>query len=292
MRSSLLSGASVAVAAVAGLVLNPLQATAAVADVPADCGVYTSAYRSDGQRLSYGYAAQKTSVTAYPGDKLAWVPSAHQQLGGAGDTDLFISTEVAAHPTDGYLYRLDRRGERTNGVWKMTQNTATRMKSGFANTRILASGTYLYRVAGTSLYRYSLTWPNGVPTLSAPTTLKTTGWDSVKTLTFERTEGTGAAAVDVLIGTKTNGELKEWRINLTAPTTIGSTVLRASGWSSFASLGTGYCQSHPNGRPILGIAATGSASVYFDANAKDRIGTDIKGGSLGALGWTAKAYGQ
>ncbi|ONI68111.1 hypothetical protein BWI15_34270 [Kribbella sp. ALI-6-A] len=292
MRRLILSGASVAVAAVAGLVLNSLPATAAVADVPADCGVYASAYRSDGQRLSYGYAGSKTSVTAYAGDKLAWVPSAQQQLGGAGDTDLFISTEVAAHPTDGYLYRLDRRGVRTDGVWKMTQNTATRLKSGFANTRILASGTYLYRVAGTALYRYQLTWPNGVPTLSAPTTLKTTGWDSVKTLTYERTEGTGAAAVDVLVGTKTNGELKEWRINLATPTTIGSTVLRASGWSSFASLSTGYCSNHPAGRPMLAITAAGSASVYFDANQTDRLGTDIKGGSLGALGWTAKAYGQ
>ncbi|GAB2557137.1 hypothetical protein [Kribbella endophytica] len=289
MRKALLAAALTAT----GLVLSTQQyAVAAVADVPVDCGVYMSAYRSDGQRLSYGYNGNKTSITSYPGDKLAWVPSAQQQLGGAGDTDLFISTEVAAHPTDGYLYRLDRRGERTNGVWKMTQNTATRMKSGFANTRILASGTYLYRVAGTSLYRYQLTWPNGVPTLSAPTTLKTTGWDSVKTLTFERTEGTGAAAVDVLVGTKTNGELKEWRINLATPTTIGSTVLQASGWSSFAALSTGYCGSHPAGRPLLGVASTGSASVYFDANATDQIGTDIKGGSLGALGWTAKAYGQ
>jgi hypothetical protein len=289
MRKALLAAALTAT----GLVLSTQQyAAAAVADVPVDCGVYMSAYRSDGQRLSYGYDGNKTSITSYPGDKLAWVPSAQQQLGGAGDTDLFISTEVAAHPTDGYLYRLDRRGERTNGVWKMTQNTATRMKSGFANTRILASGTYLYRVAGTSLYRYQLTWPNGVPTLSAPTTLKTTGWDSVKTLTFERTEGTGAAAVDVLVGTKTNGELKEWRINLATPTTIGSTVLQTSGWSSFASLSTGYCGAHPAGRPLLGVASTGSASVYFDANATDRIGTDIKGGSLGALGWTAKAYGQ
>jgi hypothetical protein len=29
-----------------------------------------------------------------------------------------------------------------------------------------------------------------------------------------------------------------------------------------------------------------------DASAKDWDGTDIKGGSLGALGWTAKAYGH
>ena len=53
-----------------------------------------------------------------------------------------------------------------------------------------------------------------------------------------------------------------------------------------------YCDSRPNGRALMGITAEGRASVYFDANAKDRIGTDIKGGSLGALGWTAKAYGQ
>ncbi|MEV8372518.1 hypothetical protein AB0P21_07255 [Kribbella sp. NPDC056861] len=284
--------AAVGAIALAGTALTALPASAAVGDVPAECAVYTTAYRSDGQRLSYGYDARKTSITSYPGDKLTWVPSAQQQIGGAGDTDLFISSELVTHPTDGYLYDLERRGERTNGVWKMTKNTATRMSSGFANTRILTIGTYVYRVAGTALYRYTLTYTGGKYVVSAPTTLKATGWDAVKTLTYERTEGTGAAAVDVLIGTKTNGELKEWRVNLATPTTIGSTVLQSTGWSSFGSLSSGYCQSHQAGRPLLGITPAGAASIYFDANQTDRIGTDIKGGSLGALNWTAKSYGQ
>ncbi|QNE21847.1 hypothetical protein F1D05_32930 [Kribbella qitaiheensis] len=283
--------AALALAAI-GSALTALPASAAIADVPADCGTYTTAYRSDGQRLAYGYDARKTSITSYPGDKLTWVPSAWQQLGGAGDVDLFISSELAAHPTDGYLYDVERRGERTNGVWKMTKNTAIRITAGFGGTRILANGTYLYRVAGTSLYRYSVSFVNGEWVLSAPVTLRSTSWDTVKTLTFERTEGTGSAAVDVLVGTKTNGELKEWRINLANPSTIGSTVLQSTGWSGFSSLSTGYCQSHPNGRPLLGITSAGAASVYFDANQSDRLGTDIKGGSLGSLGWTAKSYGQ
>jgi hypothetical protein len=166
------------------------------------------------------------------------------------------------------------------------------MASGFAGTRILANGTYLYRVAGTALYRYKVSYTNGKYVVSAPTTLRTTSWDSVKTLTYERTEGTGSAAVDVLIGTKTNGELKEWRINLANPATIGSTVLQTTGWAGFGTLSSGYCQSHQAGRPLLGITTAGAASIYFDANQSDRIGTDIKGGSLGSLGWTAKSYGQ
>jgi len=291
MRKTLLATAGVL--AVAGSTLTALPAGAAVGDVPADCAAFTTAYRSDGQRLSYGYNARKTSVTAHPGDKLAWVPSAWQQWGAAGDTDLFISSELATHPTDGYLYDLERRGERTNGVWKMTRNTSSRIASGFAGTRILANGsTYLYRVAGTSLYRYKVSYTSTTPTLSAPVTLRTTGWNAVKTLTFERTEGTGTAQVDVLIGTKTSGELVEWRVNVAKPSTISSTVLKSTGWAGFSSLSSGYCGSHVNGRSLLGITAAGAASVYFDANRTDRIGTDIKGGSLGSLGWTAKGYGQ
>ncbi|WBQ02885.1 hypothetical protein [Kribbella sp. CA-293567] len=291
MRKTLAAATGVLALAVVGTTLTALPANAALSDVPVDCSAYTTAYRSDGQRLSYGYNARKTSVTAYPGDKLAWVPTAWQQLGAAGDTDMFMSSELATHPTDGYLYDLERRGQRTNGVWKMTQNTATRMASGFAGTRILANGTYLYRVAGTSLYRYTVSYTSGKYVVSAPKTLKTTGWDSVKTLTYERTEGTGSAKVDVLIGTKTNGELKEWRVNHATPTTIGSTVLQ-TGWAGFSSLTSGYCGAHLNGRSLLGITPAGAASVFFDANQADRIGTDIKGGSLGALSWTAKGYGQ
>jgi hypothetical protein len=173
----------------------------------------------------------------------------------------------------------------------MTRNTATRIKAGFGGTRILASGDlYLYRVVGNSLYRYTMSsWDS----VTDPVKLPGTAWDTVNTLTYERKGGTGTAAVDVLIGTKSNGELKEWRINRATPTSsIASTVLRQVGWAPFTSLSSGYCEEHPNGRALLAITAAGSASVHFDANEKDRDGTDIKGGSLGSLGWTARAYGQ
>jgi hypothetical protein len=55
---------------------------------------------------------------------------------------------------------------------------------------------------------------------------------------------------------------------------------------------TGYCSAHPDGRPLLGITPAGSASVHFDANAADGVGTDLVGGPIGSLGWTAKSYGQ
>ena len=287
MRKVYAAGAAVVV--VAGLVLGGGSASAAVGDVPGDCGVWTTAYKADGQRISYGYEGGAKKTVQYPGDKLAWVPSAQQQTGAAGDTDLFISSELVTHPTDGYLYRLERRGERTNGVWAMTRNQATRVTSGFGGTKVLAIGSsYLYRIAGTALYRYTISYANGVPQLSGKKTLAATNWDTVKTFTYERT----AAGVEVFVGTKTNGQLKEWRIPVATPTSITSKVLQNSGWSGFASLSTGYCSSHPAGRPLLGIATSGSASVYFDANATDGVGTDIKGGSLGALGWTGKTYGQ
>ncbi|GAB3855066.1 hypothetical protein GCM10029963_49070 [Micromonospora andamanensis] len=279
--------------AVAGVVGPAGPATAAISDVPADCSVFTAAYHSDGQRLSYGYSGGVTSTTVYANDNLGWVPSAHQQLGGSGDDTSFRSTEYAAHPTDGWLYLVRRQGELVDGAWQITATSAERLKDGFAGTRILASASpYLYRVAGTSLYRYTETYVDGEFTLSAPVLLTSNNWDTVNTLTYERSGGTGNAAVDVLIGTKTNGELKEWRINRATPTTITSTVLRSVGWAPFTSLSTGYCAAHPNGRPLLGIKANGSASVHFDANQTDGIGTDIKGGVIGLLGWTAKAYGQ
>jgi hypothetical protein len=279
---------------VAGVVGTARPASAALSDVPADCSVSTAAYRSDGQRLTYVYADRLTSTKAYANDNLGWVPSAHQQIGASGDDTAFNSSEYAAHPTDGYIYLLSRRGELIDGTWKITKNTSTRVKAGFGGTRILAYGwPYLYRVAGSSLYRYTQSASSdGVPTLTSPVKLAGTGWDTVNTLTYERSGGTGSAAVDVLIGTKANGELKEWRINRATPTTITSKVLRASGWAPFTSLSTGYCDAHPDGRPLLGITAAGKASVHFDAKKTDGVGTDIKGGSLGSLGWTAKAYGQ
>jgi len=169
--------------------------------------------------------------------------------------------------------------------------TATRLKAGFGATRILAYGyPYLYRVTGSALYRYTIDSATGVP--SAAVRLASTGWDTVNTLDYERTAGTGAGALDVLIGTDAGGQLKEWKINRATPTQITAKVLRPSGWLPFTSLSTGFCADHPAGRPLLSITAAGKASVHFDANKTDGLGTDIKGGSLGDLNWTARAYGQ
>lgn len=277
--------------AVAGVNLSARPASAALSDVPADCSVFTTAYRADGQRLTYVYSGNKTRTEAYANDTLGWVPSALQNMGGAGSDTEFRSTEYSAHPTSGWLFKVIRHGELVDGSWRITSMSASHHANDFAGTRILAYGyPYLYRVAGSSLYRYTVSSSTGE--LTARVKLPGTAWNTVNTLTFERSGGTGGAAVDVLIGTKSNGELKEWRINRATPTQISSKVLKASGWAAFSSLGTGLCSAHPNGRALLGITATGRASVHFDAKATDGVGTDIKGGSLGNLGWTAKSYGQ
>ncbi|MET9270763.1 hypothetical protein [Kribbella sp. NPDC003557] len=296
MRTSLVAAATaltvVAAGVITGVAVTARPATAALGDVPADCKASTAAYRTDGQRLTYEYAAGGTNTKAYRNDSLPWVPSAFQQMGGAGDDTHFRTTEFAAHPTSGWLFKVIRQGELVDGTWSVTEMSASHLMDGFGGTRILAYGyPYLYRAAGNYLYRYTVGATDGVP--KAKVRLAGTAWDTVTTLTYERTEGTGDAAVDVLIGTKTNGELKEWRIKRATPTgAISSTVLKSAYWDKFTSLSTGYCQDHPNGRPLLGITSTGAASVHFDANKTDRSGTDIKGGSLGSLGWTAKAYGQ
>ena len=296
MRKTILSAAVAFVLAGTGLIVMTSSSGAAVGDVPADCVVSTAAYRSDGQRLTYqfhGNSDPKTKIEAIEGDTRGWVPTA-LHLGGvwSESSDSFHREEFATHPTNGYIYRLDRAAERTDGVWRMTKNTATRLTAGFGGTRILAYGyPYLYRVTGKSLYRY-LVVGDGIPV--DPVKMPGSAWDTVKTLIYERKGGTDTAPVGVLIGTKTNGELKEWRIKESSPppTTIPSTVLRSAGWGGFTSLSTGSCENHPNGRALLAIKAAGSASVHFDASAKDWDGTDITGGSLGSLGWTAKAYGQ
>lgn len=293
MRKFIVAATTSLTIVAAGVIVAAGPATASLSDVPADCNASTEAYRSDGQRLTYMYSGGSTSIRAYPNDNLGFVPTAHQRVTGGGSDTTFESVEYAAHPTRDELYRVVRQGELYGGAWSITSLTANHLTSGFAGTRILAKGSdYLYRVAGTSLYRYKLTYVDSVLTPTSPVRLASTNWDTVNTLVYERTGGTGSAAVDVLIGTKNNGELKEWRINRATPTTISSKVLKATGWAGFTSLSTGYCTAHPSGRVLLGIKATGAASVHFDAKATDGIGTDIKGGSLGTLGWTAKAYGQ
>jgi hypothetical protein len=291
VREPFLAAAVALAVAVTGLVVVVQPSAAALSDVPKDCRVSTAAYRSDGQRLTYTYNGGLVGTNAFAGDELRWIPSAHQQIGASGDDTSFRSTEFAVHPADGYLYRVSRRGELVDGAWRVPEVTVTRLTAGFGATRILAYGyPYLYRVTGSALYRYTVDAATGVP--SAAVRLASTGWNTVNTLVYERTAGTGAGSVDVLIGTDAGGQLKEWKINRATPTQITAKVLRSTGWAPFTSLSTGFCADHAAGRPLLAITTTGRASVHFDANLTDGLGTDIKGGSLGELGWTARAYGQ
>ncbi|MFI6674386.1 tachylectin-related carbohydrate-binding protein [Kribbella sp. NPDC050470] len=293
MRKSIVAAATALAVSAAGIVVAARPTTAAVGDVPADCSVFTAAYRSDGQRLTYVYDGGTTSTSEYANDNLGWVPTSYQQIGASGDDTVFRTTGYAARAGSDRLFKVTREGHLIDGSWRIMAMSASHIGVGFAGARILASASpYLYHVAGTSLYRSTESYVNGVLTLSTPVKLAGKGWDTVNTLVYERSGGTGTAAVDVLIGTKANGELKEWRINRATPTTISSKVLRSTGWGAFTTLSTGSCDAHPDGRPLLGITATGRVSVHFDAKKTDGVGTDIKGGSLGSLGWTAKAYGQ
>ncbi|MGC4937563.1 hypothetical protein [Kribbella sp. DT2] len=296
-RRSLLAGTAALVLvatglAVTGVVGTAQPASAALGDVPADCSVFTTAYRSDGQRLTYEYSAQQTSTEALPGDNLGWVPTAFTGATGGGGEDSFESIDLATHPTDGWLYRVHRVGRLIDGAWQVTELTTTRIAPGFSGTRALAGGKYPYffRLAGNSLYRFKLGSKDGLPTITTPVKLPGSDWNTVNTLKLRRTGGTADAPVHVLLGTKTNGQLREYRVDHATPATITSKILRPSGWEIFTSLNAGGCPSKPNGRPLLGITAAGRASVHFDANFTDGNGADIKGGTLGDLNWTEKAY--
>ncbi|WP_350274978.1 hypothetical protein [Kribbella sp. HUAS MG21] len=299
-RKSILAAATalavVAAGVITGVAVTARSASAALSDVPKDCSISTSAYRSDGQRLLYRYAGGTTSTRQIAGDKLGWVPTALDTFLSSGSSASFMDSSLATHPTDGYVYYIKRSAEQVDGAWRITSLTVTRVRSGFAGTRAItmawtAASPYFYRLAGNYLYRHTLTFVDGQPQISAGVQLPGSTWNTVNTLKYQRTVGTGSAAVDVLIGTKANGELKQWRINYASPATYSSLVLRASGWGSFTSINAwAACDEHPRGRVLLGIKATGAASVHFDADQYDGDGSDIKGGSLGLLGWTAKAY--
>lgn len=294
-RNILAAGIAVAVVAAGlvatGVAVTARSASAAIGDVPADCWTLNSAYRSDGQRLTYRYKDKLPTTEALPGDKLGWVPTGLVTFLESGDATSWENQSLATHPTDGNIYLIKRVGQKIDGVWKVTTHTVTRVAAGFGGTRFITMAwPYVYRAAGTSLYRYKFAYVDGKPTLSGRKTLSGSAWDTVNTLDHQRTIGTGTAAVDVLFGTKANGQLKEWRISHASPAVITSKVLKETGWGSFTSLGRGYCNSHPNGRALMGITAEGRASIHFDANEKDGLGTDIKGGSLGLVGWTEKAY--
>ncbi|MGC4937564.1 hypothetical protein [Kribbella sp. DT2] len=294
MLRSIAATATALAAAAAGLAGTAQPASAALGDVPADCSVFATAYRSDGQRLSYKYGDRKTSTAAIDGDRLGWVPTALAGGAESGSDDNYMSQNLVTHPTDGYLYLLTRWVKVVDGVEMVVQQSTKRLAPGFAGTRLLTSGRfpYYYRIAGNSLYRFKVVYTaDKPPTISTPEKLPGDDWDTVTTLLERRTGGTPEAPIHVLLGTKTNGQLVEYQIDEASPATITSKVLSPSGWETFTSLSTsGFCATHPDGDPLLGITAEGSASVYFDANSTDGDGADIKGGTLGDLNWTEKAY--
>ncbi len=80
MRKPFLAAAAALAVAATGAVVVAQPSVAALSDVPKDCQVSTAAYRSDLQRLTYTYTGGLVGTKAYAGDKLGWVPSAHQQL--------------------------------------------------------------------------------------------------------------------------------------------------------------------------------------------------------------------
>jgi hypothetical protein len=270
------------------------EATAGVGDVPADCSVSAVAYRAaDAQRLNYGFSAGRpTSTESMFGDAL-WVPTAMTQMRDTSDETNIDTVEYAANARYDYLFPVVRHAEFHDGEWFFkTQSAGGYVGPSYAGTRVLAaSAPYVYSLSGSVLYRSKeVLYDDGEYGLTDPVKVAT-NWGSVNTLIFERRAGTGTSTVDVLIGTKSNGELKEWRINRATPIKITSTVLRGSGWESFTTLANGRCTEHPNGRVLLGITAAGSATVRFDPNRTDGVGSDFVGGSLGSLGWTEKAFG-
>ena len=282
-----------ALAATLGLAA-PAQAAPAATDpsVPSTCGAGLNAVRSDGKPVWYQYA-DDTASSRIVGLNLGFVPPAMQNIGGAGDDTTSISDYYVVRP-DGALLDLHREGRlRPNGTWKYTQSTTVLVTSGWGGVRILGYGyPYLYAVSGDSLVRWKATYANGYVPIE-PVTVAATGFASVRTLSVGRVVDLGGGRqADALLTTLASGALVQLTVPYDTPTAMTSTTLKATGFGSYTSLGTGWCETG-DGLAMLGITDKGKAYVYYDADATDGSGADIVGGSvMVAKGWKATAYSQ
>lgn len=157
--------------------------------------------------------------------------------------------------------------KRLSGSWKGTKSLA-------------ASRKYIYRVTGTSLYRYEIGW-GGVPVRGRM--VARSGYGAVKTLTSDYS----TAQADTLIATTTGGALRQIKVRRTSTGTTTSVTLRRTGFQNFRSFTAGGCWDRPWAGTYLGVTQAGGVYAYYDSDRTDAR-VNFKGGRVGT--WAHRTY--
>lgn len=264
-------------------------ATSAVPGVPISCSANFQAYSAPGSLYWYEYRNGRATSTRVSSNTLGWQPTAHQQLGAAGDDTGFFSAELATSK-GGKLMQIRRDGKLVNGKWSVSQQAQTLKSSGWTGTRALANGPRLYRLHGSTLTRYTVSGPTFPKATVSGAIRVGTGFGGVRTLVFDRSGVSNGKTIDVFLATDRSGRLLEYRFERTAPTRWTTKVLKSSGFANVRALTTAPCGS--KGRSIGTITDNDTMRVYYDATSTDSSGADIKGGWTGKGGLTLPAFGQ
>ncbi len=260
--------------------------------VARQCSILIAGVRPDSSLVGFRY--EKGRVDSEVAGKIGWVPRTMTTV-----TDLQAEeTYFWAIRDDGTLYRIsvvqDDGGVRVD---------AKRVAGGWGEIRVLAAGsptgdtgvTYLYGLTVTGGLKRYVTSPDGERLLSAKT-IATTGWNDIRTLSFDRVQLTGPRTnpreADVMLAITRRGYLAEFAFPRTTYLMWNRTNLRTSTWNVFSTVTSGFCDSDRPSRPIMAVTPAGAAYLYVDQNGNDRWGGDISRGTKVATWSGVKLYNQ
>jgi hypothetical protein len=139
---------------------------------------------------------------------------------------------------------------------------------------------YLFVLTNTGeLLRYKLTGRDGNASVRFDTSVGA-GFATVATFEYSRTISVLGARLDVFLATDADsGELLEYTIPETSPTTYTRTVLASGDWYDLRSASrTASCLNPASGNTYDGIVAVdvaGAVHLWTDRDGSDGLGTDI-----------------
>jgi hypothetical protein len=154
---------------------------------------------------------------------------------------------------------------------------------------------YLYVLTNSGeLLRYRLMGKDGETVVRFDTTVGV-GFETVGTFEYSRTISILGARLDVFLATDADsGELLEYTIPVTSPTSYTRTVLVAGGWWDLRSASrTASCLNPTSGRTYDGIVAvdvSGAVHLWTDRDGADGLGTDIVDRGVIKSRWKPRPY--
>jgi len=230
--------------------------------------------------LTHRIVNGELSRYVYRGQRFTRYPIGTLSFGGSVETPQAFALAQETDTQDVYF------AVRTNGsLWKVTYNgtlTTTQVAaSGWGGIRhITASptGTRLYALTtGGGLYRYSISSTGVLRGLGATAT---TGWTNIGFISSTAPDSTHDSFMGV---NKVSGALVQYVVERSTGKIFGKT-LKASGWAGMKHLSIGSCTgAQANSAPIIGFLTNGDAYGYYDPNAFDLNGADLRAvGKIGA----------